>query len=49
MIKLKELAEYLEVHANTVYRMIKEGLPCYKLGKDFRFKVEEVEKWLRNR
>ena len=49
MIKLKELVKHLEVHPNTIYRMIKEGLPCYKIGNDFRFKIEEVEQWLKNR
>lgn len=49
MLKLKEVAKYLDVHTNTVYKMIKEGLPHYKVGKEFRFKIEEVEAWLKNK
>lgn len=47
MLTTKELAQYLKVHENTVYNLVKKGMPCFKIGTDFKFKVEEVEDWLR--
>jgi excisionase family DNA binding protein len=49
MLDTKELVEYLKVHSNTVYRYIKDGMPCYRIGKDYRFELEEVKEWLKNR
>lgn len=48
MINTKELAKYLNIHENTVYSLIKRGLPYYKIGKqEFRFELEEVKRWLK--
>lgn len=48
MINTKELSKYLNVHENTIYNLIKRGLPYYKISKqEFRFELEEVKKWLK--
>lgn len=48
MISTKELAEYLKVHENTIYNLIKKGLPSYKIGsQEYRFEIEEVKEWLK--
>lgn len=48
MISTKELAEYLKVHENTIYNLIKKGLPFYKIGsQEYRFEIEEVKEWLK--
>ena len=49
MLSTKELAQYLKVHENTIYNLVKRGLPCYKIGpQEFRFELEEVKNWLAN-
>jgi excisionase family DNA binding protein len=49
LIKIAELTKELDVHVNTVYKMIKQGMPHYKLEKDYRFDIEEVKNWLKER
>lgn len=47
---VKELAAYLRVHQSTVYRLIKrDAIPCFKIGSDWRFHVESIDRWLENR
>jgi excisionase family DNA binding protein len=46
IMTVKELAEYLKVHASTVYRQLKLGqLPAFKVGSDWRFNVEAIDRW----
>jgi excisionase family DNA binding protein len=49
MITTKELVEYLKIHENTIYNYIKEGLPHYRVGKEYRFEIEEVKTWLKEK
>ena len=49
MLNKNQLAVKLSVHANTVYNLIKEGMPHIKIGKKYRFDYEEVLTWLKNR
>lgn len=48
---LQELAEYLAVNEMTVRRLVnRKELPCYKVGRVYRFRVSDIEAWLgRNR
>lgn len=42
----REVARYLKVYRSTVYRLIKHySLPGFKLGSDWRFKIESIERW----
>jgi excisionase family DNA binding protein len=46
MLTLREVCQLLRVHPSTVYRLIKTGkLPAFKIGRDFRFNRESIEKW----
>jgi excisionase family DNA binding protein len=46
VMTVKELASYLQVHTSTIYRLLNKGLlPGYKVGSDWRFNFEDVEKW----
>jgi excisionase family DNA binding protein len=50
IMTVKEVAKYLRMHEASVYRMCKKGLlPAYKIGKSWRFRKEEIEKWLAER
>lgn len=46
----QELAEYLNLNPTTVIRKAKKGeLPAIKIGRQFRFDKDEVERWLLQR
>ena len=49
MITTKELMEYLKIHENTIYNYIKEGMPHYRVGKEYRFEIEDVKAWLKEK
>jgi excisionase family DNA binding protein len=45
---VSELAKYLRLHEQTVYKMAKEGrLPAYKVGNRWRFEKSTIDIWLR--
>ena len=47
---VRELADYLRVHPTTIYRQLKSRqLPAFKVGSDWRFKQESIEKWVEER
>ena len=46
VMTVKDLAGYLRVHPTTVYRQLKDGLlPAFKVGSNWRFKVESIDRW----
>jgi excisionase family DNA binding protein len=46
VLTVTELCTYLKVDRSTVYRLIKAGkLPAFKVGSDWRFNVEEIDRW----
>jgi len=50
MLTAKEMQGLLQVDRSTIYRMAEAGrLPAIKVGKQWRFPHERVEKWLKNR
>lgn len=47
ILTLKEVAEYLKLAEKTAYRLAAEGkLPGFKVGGSWRFKREDVQKWI---
>ncbi len=47
ILTLKEVAEYLKLAEKTAYRLAGEGkLPGFKVGGSWRFKREDIEKWI---
>jgi excisionase family DNA binding protein len=48
VMTLDEVAQYLHVHPSTIYRLLKEKrIPAFKLGSDWRFNQESIERWMR--
>jgi excisionase family DNA binding protein len=46
VLTVNELAQYLRVHRSTIYRLLKRHeLPGFKIGSDWRFNVEAIDKW----
>jgi len=42
-----ELATFLRCNKATIYRLANAGeLPGFKLGSDWRFRVDDIELWL---
>ncbi len=50
-LKLKDIAELLQVSEKTIYRWIGQGrIPVYRINHQYRFDQAEIEEWiLRNR
>ncbi len=47
LMTVKEVATYLAVTERTIYRLVKDHrLPAYKVGGQWRFKVEMLDAWM---
>ena len=45
-LKLKEVADMLQVSEKTIYRWVKDGkIPCYRINHQYRFHRDEISKW----
>jgi len=49
MLNKKQIAEHYAVSVPTIDRLMKEGLPYVKVGKNVRFDLDEVKEWLKNK
>jgi excisionase family DNA binding protein len=46
VLTVREVSTYLRVHPSTIYRMLKKNqLPAFRVGSDWRFTVEAIDKW----
>ena len=47
-VNLEDVATHLSLSQDTVRTWINEGkLPFYKAGKRYKFKISEVDEWVR--
>lgn len=47
-VNLEDIAEHLSVSKDTIRAWMKEGkLPVYRAGKRYKFKISEVDEWVR--
>jgi len=47
-VSVEDVAAHLGVNRDSVYRWIeKKGLPARRVGRLFRFKLSEVDDWVR--
>jgi len=50
IMTVAEVARYLRIHQSTLYRLIhRSQLPCFKIGSDYRFDRDAIEKWMADR
>ncbi len=48
-LSVDEIAEYLGVKRDTVYKWIAErGMPAHRVGRFWKFKKEPVDTWVEN-
>ena len=46
VLKVRDLSKYLKLSPSMVYRLVKTGqLPAFRIGSDWRFNVEEIDRW----
>lgn len=47
ILDVPQVAEYLNLHENTVYKLLQEGkLPGRKVGDQWRVSQEQLEAWI---
>ena len=47
-LSVVDIAEYLGVKKDTVYKWLsKKTIPAHKVGRLWKFKKDEVDKWVR--
>ena len=47
-VSLEQVADHLTVSKDTIRHWIKKGLlPAYRVGKMYKFKLSEVDQWVR--
>lgn len=50
IMTVKEISEYLKIHPSTVYKLLRAGdLPAFRIGTDWRFNVEAIDRWCAKR
>ena len=50
VMTVKELSGYLRVHPSTIYKLLRKGeLPGFRIGTDWRFNVEAINRWCSER
>jgi len=46
---IDEVAEHLKLSVDTVREYIRKNkIPHYKVGKQYRFKISEIDDWVRS-
>jgi excisionase family DNA binding protein len=47
VLTVKEVCDLLRVHQTTLYRLIKAGgIPSFRIGSDYRFQQDLIERWM---
>ena len=48
-VGIEEVAEHLKVHIDTIRSWIRKGeMPAHKVGKLWRFKISEIDEWIKS-
>jgi len=44
---IEEVAEHIQIHRDTIRIWIRKGeIPAHKIGKQWRFKISEIDEWV---
>ncbi len=47
-VPIKVVCQHFDISETTVRKLIKQGLPQIRIGIEYRFKISEVERWLKD-
>ena len=47
-LTIEQIAEYLQMSTSSIYKMAQKGkIPAYKVGRQWRFRKEEIDRWIK--
>ena len=47
-VSIDEISEHLGVKKDTIYKWVaKKRIPAHKVGRLWKFKIKEIDKWVR--
>lgn len=47
-LTVEQISDHLQVSKETIYRWLDKGqIPAHKIGRQWRFQIEEVDEWIR--
>jgi excisionase family DNA binding protein len=47
VLTAKEVCALLRIHPSTLYKLTKQGrIPSFRIGNDWRFRTEQIERWM---
>jgi excisionase family DNA binding protein len=47
LLTLRQVAQKLQISETTLYKLARKGkIPAIKVGNQWRFKIEDIDKWL---
>lgn len=50
LMQLDDVVRYLGLSKRTLYEHLRQGsIPAYRLGRQWRFRKEQLEEWLEER
>ena len=49
LLTTDQLAEYLQVTNQSIYNYKKQGMPYVKVGSNYRYEVEKVLNWMKEK
>ncbi|MDP7320867.1 MAG: helix-turn-helix domain-containing protein [Bacteriovoracaceae bacterium] len=48
-LSVEEIASYLGISKESIYRWVEsKNMPAHKVGRQWKFKVIEVDQWVKN-
>lgn len=48
-VSTKKIALHLGVNKDTIHKWIRnESIPCHRVGKLWKFKIGEIDEWVKN-
>jgi len=48
-LTLEEVAQYLKMGKSTLYDLSRKGnIPAHKMGREWRFDAEELDRWVKS-
>ncbi len=48
-LSVEQISKHLGVSTDTIYRWIeRRGIPAHKVGRLWKFKISEVDEWVRS-